>query len=133
MPYPGFPTDMQPQISTVLCLAEGISTITEGVWDNRFKYVDELAKMGSSIRVEGRTAIVEGVGHLTGAPIKASDLRAGAALVIAGLSASGRTEIEGVNYIERGYEKMIQKLTSIGADIKLTYEREDSLFKKRLG
>jgi len=125
MPYPGFPTDMQPQISSVLCLANGTSTITEGVWDNRFKYVDELVKMGSSIRVDGRTAVIEGVPYLTGAPIKASDLRAGAALVIAGLSARGRTVIEGVNYIERGYEKMIEKLTGIGADIKIVYETDE--------
>ena len=132
MPYPGFPTDMQPQISTVLCLAEGTSTVTEGVWDNRFKYVDELAKMGSSIRVDGRTAIIEGVQYLTGAPIKASDLRAGAALVIAGLAAHGRTVIEGVNYIERGYEKMTQKLSSLGADIKIIFERDEPRFKKKI-
>ncbi len=102
MPYPGFPTDMQPQISTLLCLAEGTSVVTEGVWDNRFKYVDELAKMGCQIQVSGRTAIIEGTGRLTGATVKAGDLRAGAALVIAGLCASGTTEIEGVSYIERG-------------------------------
>ena len=132
MPYPGFPTDMQPQISTVLCMAEGISTVTEGVWDNRFKYVDEPAKMGSSIRVDGRTAIIEGIPYFTGAPIKASDLRAGAALVIAGLSAHGRTAIDGVNYIERGYEKMLQKLTALGADIKAVYEREEPRFKKKI-
>ena len=121
MPYPGFPTDMQPQISTVLCLAEGTSTVTEGVWDNRFKYVDELVKMGGAIQVTGRTAIIEGVPYLTGAPIKASDLRAGAALVIAGLSAKGRTEVEGIKYIERGYEKMIPKLSALGADIKSVF------------
>ena len=117
MPYPGFPTDMQPQISTVLCLAEGTSVVTEGVWDNRYKYVDELAKMGGQIQVSGRTAIIEGVGKLTGAPVKASDLRAGAALVIAGLAASGTTEIEGVSYIERGYEDLVEKLQALGADI----------------
>jgi len=132
MPYPGFPTDMQPQISTLLCMAEGTSTVTEGVWDNRFKFVDELAKMGSSIRVDGRTAIIEGVPYLTGAPIKASDLRAGAALVIAGLSAHGRTIIDGVDYIERGYEKMIQKLTALGADIKIVFERGEPRFKKKI-
>jgi len=132
MPYPGFPTDMQPQMSTVLCLAEGTSTVTEGVWDNRFKYVDELAKMGSSIRVDGRTAIIEGVPYLTGAPIKASDLRAGAALVIAGLAAHGKTVIDGVVYIERGYEKMIQKLTALGADIKIIFERNEPRFKKKI-
>ena len=133
MPYPGFPTDMQPQISTVLCLAEGTSTITEGVWDNRFKYVDELVKMGAQIRVNGRSAIIEGVPYLTGAPIKASDLRAGAALVIAGLSARGRTVIDGVNYIERGYEKMISKLTALGADIKALSDREDQRYNKKMG
>ena len=125
MPYPGFPTDMQPQISTVLCLAAGTSTVTEGVWDNRFKYVDELAKMGSSIRVIGRTAIIEGSPYITGAPIKAGDLRAGAALVIAGLCARGETELEGVNYIERGYEKMIKKLSALGADIQTRYVPDD--------
>ena len=125
LPYPGFPTDMQPQISTVLCLAEGRSTITEGVWDNRFKYVDELVKMGSTIHVSGRTAVIEGTQCLTGAPIKASDLRAGAALVIAGLCAQGKTQVEGVSYIERGYEKMIQKLSALGADIKSVYIPEE--------
>jgi len=127
MPYPGFPTDMQPQISTILCLASGTSTVTEGVWDNRFRYVDELSKMGSSIRVSGRTAIIEGVPHLTGAPIKASDLRAGAALVIAGICAHGETQLEGVSYIERGYEKMIQKLSALGADIKTIYVPDEPL------
>ncbi len=117
LPYPGFPTDMQPQISTILCCAEGTSVITEGVWDNRYKYVDELAKMGCMIQVSGRTAIIEGVERMTGAPVKASDLRAGAALVIAGLCATGSTEIEGVSYIERGYEDIVHKLRALGADI----------------
>jgi UDP-N-acetylglucosamine 1-carboxyvinyltransferase len=117
MPYPGFPTDMQPQISALLCQAEGTSVVTEGVWDNRFKYVDELAKMGCQIQVSGRTAIIEGIGRLTGATVKASDLRAGAALIIAGLSAAGTTEIEGVSYIERGYEGLVEKLRALGADI----------------
>lgn len=117
LPYPGFPTDMQPQISTALCAAEGTSVITEGVWDNRFKYVDELSKMGAKIQVDGRVAIIEGVEYLTGAPIKACDLRAGAALVIAGLMAKGTTVIEGVNYIERGYEDIVDKLRGVGADI----------------
>ncbi|NLM83632.1 MAG: UDP-N-acetylglucosamine 1-carboxyvinyltransferase [Clostridiales bacterium] len=117
MPYPGFPTDMQPQISTVLCLAEGTSVVTEGVWDNRFKYVDELMRMGGRIHVSGRTAVIEGVERLTGACVKATDLRAGAALVIAGLSAVGRTEVEGVHYIERGYENFVGKLKALGADI----------------
>jgi len=121
MPYPGFPTDMQPQISTILCVANGISTVTEGVWDNRFRYADELLRMGGALRVTGRTAIIEGVPFITGAPVKASDLRAGAALVIAGLCARGSTEIEGVNYIERGYEKIVAKLSAIGADIQSRY------------
>ena len=125
MPYPGFPTDMQPQITAVLCQAEGTSKITEGVWDSRFKYVDELAKMGGSIHVDGRVAVIEGVKQLTGAPLKAGDLRAGAALVIAGLSAKGETVVEGVSYIERGYEKMVQKLTKVGADIKSVFLPED--------
>ena len=117
MPYPGFPTDMQPQMAVLLCQANGMNIITEGVWDNRFKYVDELVKMGASIRVTGRTAIIEGVPYLTGAPIKAGDLRAGAALVIAGLSAHGTSVIEGVQYIERGYENMVEKFAALGADI----------------
>ena len=117
LPYPGFPTDMQPQISTILCCALGTSIITEGVWDNRYKYVDELVKMGCQIQVSGRTAIVEGIESMTGAPVKASDLRAGAALVIAGLCAVGTTEIEGVHYIERGYEDIVEKLRALGADI----------------
>ena len=125
MPYPGFPTDMQPQISTILCLAAGRSTVTEGVWDNRFKYVDELAKMGGSIQVTGRTAIIEGVPLIYGAPLKAGDLRAGAALVIAGLCARGKTVVDGVNYIERGYEKMVKKLTGVGADIKSVYRMDE--------
>ena len=109
---------MQPQISTVLCLAEGTSVVTEGVWDNRYKYVDELAKMGARIQVSGRTAIIEGVDALTGATIKACDLRAGAACVIAGLAARGTTMIEGISYIERGYEDIVEKLRSLGADIR---------------
>ncbi|MDR0490854.1 MAG: UDP-N-acetylglucosamine 1-carboxyvinyltransferase [Oscillospiraceae bacterium] len=125
MPYPGFPTDMQPQISTVLCLADGTSTVTEGVWENRFKYVDELVKMGGVIQVSGRTSIIEGVPYLSGAPIKASDLRAGAALVIAGLCARGETVIDGVSYVERGYEKMLQKLSNLGADIKSIYVSDE--------
>lgn len=116
-PYPGFPTDMQPQMTTVLAIANGTSRVTEGVWDSRYKYVDELLKMGANIRVDGRTAYVEGVQKLTGAHVKACDLRAGAAMVIAGLCADGVTEIEGVEYVERGYEELIKKLRSVGADI----------------
>jgi UDP-N-acetylglucosamine 1-carboxyvinyltransferase len=116
-PYPGFPTDMQPQLTTVLAIAKGTSRVVEGVWDSRYKYVDELTKMGANIRVDGRTAYVEGVQKLTGAHVKACDLRAGAAMVIAGLCAEGVTEIEGVEYVERGYEELIKKLRSVGADI----------------
>ena len=117
MPYPGFPTDMQPQITTVLCLAKGTSVVTEGVWSTRYKYVYELMKMGARIHVDDRTAIIEGVGSLTGAPVTSYDLRAGAAMVIAGLCANGVTEIDGVNYIERGYENLVEKLQNLGADI----------------
>lgn len=117
LPYPGFPTDMQPQIATVLCLANGTSQITEGIWDTRYKYVNELLKMGANITVDGRKAIIEGVDHLNGACVKAWDLRAGAAMVIAGLCARGVTEIDGVNYIERGYEDLVEKLRAVGADI----------------
>lgn len=117
LPYPGFPTDMQPQISATLCLAEGTSVITEGVWDNRYKYVNELRKMGAQIHVDGKTAVIEGTGKLMGAPVAACDLRAGAAMVIAGLSATGVTHVEEIHYIERGYEDFVGKLRSLGADI----------------
>ncbi len=131
--YPGFPTDMQPQIATVLCLAEGRSVITEGVWDTRYKYVNELLKMGASIQVDGRIAIIEGVPQLSGAPIKAYDLRAGAAMVIAGLCAQGVTELEGVEYIERGYEEIIRKLRGVGADIQSVTVPESSDKLQRIG
>lgn len=117
-PHPGFPTDMQPQIATLLTLAEGTSIITEGIWDQRFRYVDELRRMGADITVNGTVALVEGTGKLMGAPVKACDLRAGAALIIAGLAASGITEIEDIFHIERGYDGMEVKLREIGADIK---------------
>ena len=131
LPYPGFPTDMQPQISAVLCMAEGTSFITEGVWDTRFKYADELGKMGASLRVNGRLAVIEGTQSLNGAPLVAGDLRAGAALVIAGLCASGQTTIDGVSYIERGYEKFVDKLASLGADIKRVYTPDESALLNR--
>ena len=118
MPYPGFPTDMQPQITAVLSLAQGTSLVTESVWNNRYRYVDELKRMGDSIQVDDRTAVVEGVDHLTGAPIQACDLRAGAALVIAALAAQGVSEISCVQYIERGYENLVEKLRALGADIR---------------
>ena len=117
MPHPGFPTDMQPQISTLLCLAEGTSIVTEGIFDNRFRYVDELRRMGANISVDGKVAVIEGVGSLMGAPVTAPDLRAGAALVIAGLTAKGVTEIEDIYNIERGYEDFEEKLRGLGADI----------------
>ena len=125
MPYPGFPTDMQSQIGAVLCLAQGTSVITEGVWDNRFRYVDELRRMGASIQVDGKIAVIEGVGKLTGAPVNACDLRAGAAMVIAGLAAQGMTEIDSVHHIERGYEQLVEKLAAVGADIKVIHEQEE--------
>lgn len=117
MPYPGFPTDMQPQIVTALAIAEGTSIVTEDVWDNRFKYVSELAKMGASIQVDGKTAVVKGVDHLCGATVKACDLRAGAAMVIAGLCAEGVTHVQDIHHIQRGYENLVEKLRGLGADI----------------
>ena len=116
-PHPGFPTDMQPQITTLLTLAEGTSIVTEGVWEQRFRYVDELRRMGADISVDGKVAVIEGTGKLMGAPVKACDLRAGAALIIAGLAASGITEIEDIFHIERGYDCMEGKLRALGADI----------------
>ncbi len=115
LPYPGFPTDMQPQIATLLALSSGTSTVTESIFENRFKYVDELSRMGTSIKVEGNVAIIEGVDSLTGASITAPDLRAGAALVIAGLVADGYTTIDSIHYIERGYENFEGKMTALGA------------------
>jgi len=118
MPHPGFPTDMQPQITAMLCRAEGTSIITEGVWEGgRFRYTDELKRMGANISVDGKMAVVEGVSKLTGAPVRAADLRAGAAMIIAALTAEGTTEIEDIHYIERGYENIVAKLTAVGADI----------------
>lgn len=131
MPYPGFPTDMQPQITTVLALAEGTSVVTESVWSSRFKYVDELKRMGANIQMDGKVAVIEGVDHFTGAPIQAPDLRAGAALVIAGLAARGTTEVTQVQYIERGYENIVEKLRRLGADIRMVTipggSREESI------
>ena len=118
MPYPGFPTDMQPQIAAVLCLAQGTSVLTEGVWDNRYRYVDEFRRMGAQIQVDGKVAVIEGVPALTGAPVHACDLRAGAAMVIAGLAAQGVTEVDGIYHIERGYEDIVTKLQGLGASIR---------------
>ena len=131
MPHPGFPTDMQPQITTVLALAEGVSIVTEGVWDNRFKYVDELTRMGADIQVDGKMAVVTGVENLAGAPVKAVDLRAGAAMLIAGLATDGITEIEEIERIDRGYEDVVAKLTALGANIKRVYTPDNFELLKR--
>ena len=133
MPYPGFPTDMQPQIASVLALADGTSLITESVWNNRFKYVDELKRLGARIQVDGKVAVLEGVDHFTGAPVQAPDLRAGAALVIAALAAHGTTEISHVQYIERGYEDIVSKLRAVGADIAMVDEPETEKDEARIG
>ena len=117
MPYPGFPTDMQPQIAAALCLAEGTSVLTEGVWDNRYRYVEEFRRLGANIQVDGKIAVIEGVDHLTGAPMVACDLRAGAAMIIAALAAQGDSEITNIKHVERGYEDIVGKLSGIGADI----------------
>ena len=119
MPYPGFPTDMQPQIAAVLTTARGTSIVNENVWNSRFKYIDELKRMGANIQADGHVAVIEGVDHLQGAPVQACDLRAGAAMVIAGLSAQGTTELSQVQFIERGYEDLVGKLRSVGADIRV--------------
>ena len=116
-PYPGFPTDLQPQICVLRCLANGVSYLNESVWDNRFRYVSELKRMGANIRVNGRTAIIEGGKPLSAAALKACDLRAGAAMIIAGLAASGTTEIDDIYYVERGYDDIVGKLNSVGANI----------------
>ena len=117
LPYPGYPTDMQPQISVLLGLSNGTSIVTESIFENRFKYVDELTKMGASIRVEGNTAIIDGVASYSGANLNAPDLRAGAALVAAALAANGYSEIYDIHYIERGYERFPEKLRALGACI----------------
>ncbi len=117
MPYPGFPTDMQPQLAAALCLAHGTSIITESVWSSRFRYTDEFKRMGAQIQVDGNLAIIEGVEHLSGAQIEACDLRAGAAMIIAALAAYGTSEITGVQYIERGYESVIEKFRKLGGNI----------------
>ncbi len=132
MPHPGFPTDMQPQMTTLLAMARGTSIVTEGVYDNRFKYVDELRRMGANIQVDGRVAVVEGVSTLVGAPVKAMDLRAGAAMLIAAMAATGMTEIEDIQYIERGYEHVVEKFRSLGASIERIHVQEPELVGKAL-
>ena len=130
LPYPGFPTDMQPQMGVLLCIARGTSVITEGIYDNRFKYVNELRKMGAEVQVDGRIAVFEGDTRLTGALVHACDLRAGAAMVIAGLCASGVTEVEDIHYIERGYENFVGKLKALGADIEIVNFPDDDMPEK---
>jgi UDP-N-acetylglucosamine 1-carboxyvinyltransferase len=133
LPYPGFPTDMQPQITVTLGLSSGISIVTESIFDNRFKYVDELARMGADIKVEGNTAIISGVGKYTGASVSAPDLRAGAALVLAGLAADGITIIDDIKYIERGYEDFPQKMRNLGAHMeKVESEKELRKFELKI-
>jgi UDP-N-acetylglucosamine 1-carboxyvinyltransferase len=134
LPYPGYPTDMQPQIAVTLALAQGTSIVTESIFENRFKYADELARMGANIKVEGNTAIIDGVKKLSGARVSAPDLRAGAALVIAGLAAEGITTVDDIVYIQRGYENFEGKLRSLGAEIeRVSSEKEIQTFRLRVG
>ena len=134
LPYPGFPTDMQPQIAVLLSKCDGTSIVTESIWENRFKYVDELSRMGCKIKVEGNTAIITGVDRTSGAEVTAPDLRAGAALVIAGIAAKGFTTIESVHSITRGYEMLEKKLQKLGAQIELTSSDKDiQKFKLKVG
>ncbi len=134
LPYPGFPTDMQPQFTVALAVAEGTSIVTESIFENRFKYVDELARMGSNIRVEGSVAVIDGVRGFTGATVSAPDLRAGAALVLAGLAADGYTVVDDISYILRGYESFDKKLQGLGAAIEMVEsEREAARFKLKVG
>ena len=134
LPYPGYPTDMQPQIAVTLALAEGTSIVTESIFENRFKYADELSRMGANIKVEGNSAIIDGVRKLTGARVSAPDLRAGAALVIAGLAAEGVTVVDDIVYIQRGYENFEEKLRSLGAEIeRVSSEKEIQKCRLRVG
>ena len=125
LPYPGFPTDMQPQITVALSLAHGTSLVTESIFENRFKYVDELAKMGAQIRVESNVAVIDGISHYMGAEVIAPDLRAGAALVLAGLAADGITIVDDIKYIQRGYEDFDEKLRGLGAQIEMINDDHD--------
>lgn len=134
LPYPGFPTDMQPQITVALGLSTGTSIVTDTIFENRFKYVDELTRMGADIKVEGTTAIINGVGRYTGASLSAPDLRAGAALVVAGLAAEGFTTVDEIHYIARGYEDFHLKLQALGAQIELVNsDRDLQKFKLKVG
>ena len=134
LPYPGYPTDMQPQIGVTLALAKGTSTITESIFENRFKYLGELARMGAVVKVEGNSATIEGVERFSGARVSAPDLRAGAALCIAGLAADGITIVDDIVYIQRGYERFEEKLRSLGGVIeKVSSEKEIQKFKLKVG
>lgn len=124
MPYPGFPTDMQPQFGVLLSIADGTSTITEGIWENRFRYTEQLQRMGAQVTVDGKRAVFTGVPELVAAPVEALDLRAGAAMVVAGLVAKGETVVSNINYIERGYETIVEKLTRLGGDIRRVNENK---------
>jgi UDP-N-acetylglucosamine 1-carboxyvinyltransferase len=134
LPYPGFPTDMQPQMAVTLALANGTSVVTESIFENRFRYVDELSRMGASVKVEGNVAVIDGVGGFSGAFVNAPDLRAGAALVIAGLAADGYTTVDEIGFIQRGYECFEEKLQGLGAMIeKIDSEKEAKKFKLKVG
>lgn len=132
LPYPGFPTDMGPQMCVLMCQAHGVSLLNEGIFSNRFRYVDELRRMGACIKVDDRTAIIEGGQPLSAANLRAVDLRAGAAVVLAGLIASGRTEIEDIYHIERGYDNLVEKLRGVGANIKKVILPDPATYEKAL-
>ena len=129
MPHPGFPTDMQPQMAVLLSIANGTSILSESVWDNRFQYIGQLLRMGANIQVDGKIAVIEGVKKLTGVNVKATDLRAGAAMIIAGLVADGITTVENINYIDRGYEDVVAKFSALGADIKRVKTKNNNTVK----
>ena len=133
MPHPGFPTDMQPQMAVLLSIAKGTSILSEGVWDNRFQYVGQLARMGANIQVDGKIAVIEGVEKLTGVEVKATDLRAGAAMIIAAMVAQGTTVVENIQYVDRGYEDVVEKFGAIGADIKRVEVEENQLSQSTAG
>ena len=126
-PHPGFPTDMQPPIAALLTLAEGTSIVTEKVYERRFRYIDELVRMGANIKMDTNSAVIVGVPRLTGAPVSGSDLRATAALILAGLAAEGETQVSGLHYLDRGYEKFVEKLSAVGADIRRVNSADDAL------
>ncbi len=133
MPHPGFPTDMQPQMAVLLSVANGTSILSEGVWDSRFQYVGQLLRMGADIQVDGKVAVIEGVKELTGVNVKATDLRAGAAMIIAGLVARGETIVEDVQYIDRGYEDVVDKFRMLGADIRRVEVKEPDVIQQDAG